>query len=189
MLVKRYICLICIALLATVARGSSSIHCCFIIGPRREKTCLREFANNKGADQPALPRSLISTFVIRLLKSTIHRLAMSEISMFWLAYVADQVGLNLTLSETPKLGFLTSWPNYVYVCRVWEFFIVDLCISLCLRAPKKIDSSVGLPSLNKVVTYLLTYMEFCQLMSTTISKIMTETDVLVFLSMPQNGVG
>ena len=88
----------------------STILLTFIIGPRREKTCLRGFANNKGADQPALPRSLISTFVIRLLKSTIPRLATSEISMFWLAYVADQVGLNLTLLETPKPGFLTSWP-------------------------------------------------------------------------------
>ena len=37
------------------------------------------------------------------------------------------------------------------------FFFVNICISLCLRAPRKIDSSIGLPSLNKVVTYLLTY--------------------------------
>ena len=36
-------------------------------GPRREKTCLRWFANNKGADQPAQTRSLISAFVVRLL--------------------------------------------------------------------------------------------------------------------------
>ena len=27
-------------------------------GPQREKTCLRGFANNTGADQPAHPRSL-----------------------------------------------------------------------------------------------------------------------------------
>ena len=53
-----------------------------ISGPRREKTCLRWFANNKGADQPAHPRSPISAFVIRLLKSTISRLATSEISIF-----------------------------------------------------------------------------------------------------------
>ena len=39
----------------------------FIYGPRREKTCLQWFANNKGADQPAHTRSLISAFVIRLL--------------------------------------------------------------------------------------------------------------------------
>ena len=37
----------------------------FIYGPRREKTCLRGFANNTGADQPAHTRSLISAFVIR----------------------------------------------------------------------------------------------------------------------------
>ena len=36
-------------------------------GPRREKTCLRGFGNNTGADQPAHPRSLISAFVIRVL--------------------------------------------------------------------------------------------------------------------------
>ena len=35
------------------------------IGPRRAKTCLWGFANSTGADQPALPRSLISAFVIR----------------------------------------------------------------------------------------------------------------------------
>ena len=36
----------------------------FIInGPQREKTSLRGFANNKGADQPAHPRTLISAFL------------------------------------------------------------------------------------------------------------------------------
>ena len=40
----------------------------FIIGPRREQTCLLGFANNNGADQPAYPRRLISAFVIRFLK-------------------------------------------------------------------------------------------------------------------------
>ena len=34
-------------------------------GPRRENTCLQWFSNNKGADQPAQIRSLISAFVIR----------------------------------------------------------------------------------------------------------------------------
>ena len=42
------------------------------IGPRRNKTCLRGFENNKGADQPAHPRNLISAFVIRLLESIIQ---------------------------------------------------------------------------------------------------------------------
>ena len=44
-------------------------------GPRREKTCLRGFANNTGADQPAHPRSRISAVVIRFLESIIQKLA------------------------------------------------------------------------------------------------------------------
>ena len=55
---------------------------CILYGLRCEKTCLRGFANNTGADQPAHPRSLISTFVIRFLESTISKLATSEISIF-----------------------------------------------------------------------------------------------------------
>ena len=31
--------------------------------PGHEKMCLMSYANNKGADQPAHPRSLISAFV------------------------------------------------------------------------------------------------------------------------------
>ena len=76
-------------------------------GPRHEKTCLGGFANNTGADQPGHPRSLISAFVIPFLESIISRLALSEISIF---YVAEHAGLNLTLSETPKTGFVTTRP-------------------------------------------------------------------------------
>ena len=68
--------------------------CFALIGPRREKTCLRRFANNKGADQPAHLRSLVSVFVIRLLESIISRLATSEISIFYLVSIAEQAGLN-----------------------------------------------------------------------------------------------
>ena len=58
-------------------------------GSRHEKRCLQGFANNKGPDQPVHPRSLISAFVIRLLKSVTSRLAFSEISNFELVSVAD----------------------------------------------------------------------------------------------------
>ena len=63
---------------------ASSVHRRMItlFGPRHEKTCLWGFANNTGADQPAHPRSLISAFVIRVLESTISKLATSEISFF-----------------------------------------------------------------------------------------------------------
>ena len=62
------------------------LHACLqnkhINGSRREKTCLREFANNTGADQPARPRRLVSAFVIRFLESIISKFATSEISIF-----------------------------------------------------------------------------------------------------------
>ena len=57
-------------------------HMYIVIGPRREKTCLRGFANKTGADQPAHPRSLISAFVIRFIESTIFNLATGDISVF-----------------------------------------------------------------------------------------------------------
>ena len=50
--------------------------------PRREKTCLRGFANNTGADQHAQLHSLIRAFVICFLENTIFNLAASKISIF-----------------------------------------------------------------------------------------------------------
>ena len=48
---------------------------------------------------------------------------------------------------------------HMYMC-VWCrcSLLLIYVFSLCLRAPWKIDSSIGLPSLNKVLTYLLTYL-------------------------------
>ena len=51
-------------------------------GPGHAKMCLMSYANNKGADQSAHPRSLISTFVIRCLDSMICILAISNVSRF-----------------------------------------------------------------------------------------------------------
>ena len=51
-------------------------------GPGRAKMCLMPYANNKGADQPAHLRSLISTFVVRFLDSMICILAISKVSRF-----------------------------------------------------------------------------------------------------------
>ena len=57
--------------------------------PQHEKTSLRGFANNKGADQPAYPHGLISAFVIRLFESIISKLATGEISSFLVVSVAE----------------------------------------------------------------------------------------------------
>ena len=66
------------------------------------------YANNKDADQLAHPRSLISAFVLRCLDSITPLLAMAEISRLLLACVAEQVGLTLLWSQTPKTGFLVT---------------------------------------------------------------------------------
>ena len=51
-------------------------------GPPMPKNLSLGFANNKGADHPAHPPSLISAFVIHLFESTICKLATIEISFF-----------------------------------------------------------------------------------------------------------
>ena len=67
--------------------------------------CLMPYANNKGADQPAHPRSLISIFVVRCLDRMICILAISKGSRFQLASVAEQAGLNLSWSKIPEDTF------------------------------------------------------------------------------------
>ena len=51
-----------------------------IYEPGHEKMCLMSYANNKGADQPAHPRSLISAFVVKCLDSIISLDSIVEIS-------------------------------------------------------------------------------------------------------------
>ena len=51
------------------------------LGLEARKHVLR-FANNKGADQPAHPHSLISTIVIRFLESIVSILATSKVLIF-----------------------------------------------------------------------------------------------------------
>ena len=76
---------------------------------------LLTYANNKVADQPAHPRSLISDFVIRCLHSIIPQV-ISEISSLYLASLAVQAGLCLTCSQTPKTGFLVTRLKCIRYC-------------------------------------------------------------------------
>ena len=46
-------------------RNDTELH--EFIEPGHEKMCLMPYANNKGAGQPAHPRSLISAFIVRCL--------------------------------------------------------------------------------------------------------------------------
>ena len=60
------------------------------------------FANNKGADQPAHPRYLVSAFAICLLECIISKLATGEISIFQLVSVAEETGFSLPMLETRR---------------------------------------------------------------------------------------
>ena len=71
------------------------------------------YANNKGADQPAQPRSLISAFVIRCLDSVMSLVSVTKISSLMLASVAEQAGLSLTWSETPEDMFSHDVANII----------------------------------------------------------------------------
>ena len=61
--------------------------------------------NNKGADQPSHPRSLISIFVIRCLDSIIPLVSIFKISSLQLASLAEQTGLSLYLVANPEDRF------------------------------------------------------------------------------------
>ena len=54
------------------------------------KNCLRRFANNNGADQPAHSSSLISAFEIRFIESSISKPTTSEISVQATSNGSDQ---------------------------------------------------------------------------------------------------
>ena len=64
------------------------------------------YASNKGADQPAHPRSAISAFIVRDLDGIITLISIPKISSLYLASVAVQAGLSRPWSQTPKTDFL-----------------------------------------------------------------------------------
>ena len=63
------------------------------------------YANNKGADQPEHPLSLIIAFVVRCLDSIIPILAKSKILGPYLGSEAEQAGLSLTWLQTRRQVF------------------------------------------------------------------------------------
>ena len=66
--------------------------------------CLMSYANNKGADQTAHLRSLISAFVVRCLDSIISIFYSRNFKTLAVS-VAEQAALCLAWSETPEDTF------------------------------------------------------------------------------------
>ena len=91
--------------------GYAHGYCAYVIRTKhlmllmtREKLTLL-YVNTKGPDQPALPHSLISAFVIRYLDSNLINVLHTK-----LVYVAEKAVLSLARSETPKSCFLALRP-------------------------------------------------------------------------------
>ena len=68
------------------SRHCQSVVCYWPYEPRRKKPCLRWFAKNKGADQPAHMRSLISAFVKYATSEIFDRLARLLSKAGWFEY-------------------------------------------------------------------------------------------------------
>ena len=82
------------------------------------------YANNKGADQPAHLRCLISTFVVRCLDSIIPLVSTSKISSLYIASVAAQSGLYCALpGRKPR--------RQVFSCRGSLVFLALFSFSSC----------------------------------------------------------
>ena len=94
--------------------------CKIICEPGNEKTCLMPYGNNKGADQPAHPRSLISAFGVHSLDSIVPILAKSKILRLQLVLVGEQAGLSLTWSQTPGDTFSHDEVHYIRDCAPSE---------------------------------------------------------------------
>ena len=82
------------------------------------------YANNKGVDQPAHPRSLISAFVVCCLDSVMSLVSVTKILSLMLTSVAEQARLSLTWLETPEDMF--SHDEAQFFCWLtWSLKIVQ----------------------------------------------------------------
>ena len=93
------------------------------------------FANNKGADQPAHPRSLISTFIIPVLESIISKLATSIFFNFLASLFSCGDWFESRFVGNPEARFchaeaeiitITSYTNSIFfilikLCQVYSF--------------------------------------------------------------------
>ena len=108
------------------------------------------YANNKGADQPAHPRSLTSAFVVRCIDSIIPLVSILEMSNLYLASVAEQAGLSQPWSQTPKTGFLVSRLKQTWGQLLWNV-IHYITITLKLVA---LYYSYNYPVFENVMNYI-----------------------------------
>ena len=87
-----------------------------------------QYANNKGATQPAHPCSLTSTFVVCCLDSIIPLVFISEISSLHLASVAVQAGLRFLVAN-PEDRFSRDGGQIV-LCNYFSLIVFDFSLQI-----------------------------------------------------------
>ena len=122
-------------------------HSSYIPEPDHEKTCLMSYANNKGADQPAHPRSLISACIVSYLDSVMSLVSVTKISSLMLYSVAKQASLSLTWSETPGDTFSHDEAHYITVISMY----LNIWFECCLLSRQKIAYSI------RYIPFIATY--------------------------------
>ena len=80
----------------------------------------------KGADQPAHPRSLISTFVVRCLDSMICTLAISSVLKILARFCSWAGWFESYLVENPRRHFRVMWLNFAVLYDVSGVFLDKL---------------------------------------------------------------
>ena len=83
-----------------------------------------QYANNKGADQPAHSRSLISAFVVCCLDSKMLQVSISEISNLYLGSVAVQARSSYLVAN-PEDRFSGDVANFMVKPQCSNFRILN----------------------------------------------------------------
>ena len=80
------------------------------------------FSDNNGTDQPALPRRLLSAFVIRFVEIIISKLTTGEISMPKLVSVDEKTGFKTSLTFM-KVDKSKLWLTLMSLCVYSEWTV------------------------------------------------------------------
>ena len=109
------------------------------------------YANNKGADQPAYPCSLISTFVVRSLDSIISLASIFYNCMTLALSVAEQAGLSRTWSQTPEDRFSHDVAHTIKIITLLELsYKIILANQFQVREPRNFKPTRNEPPHDKI---------------------------------------
>ena len=107
------------------------------------------YVNNKGADQPAHPRSLINTFFVCRLDSIIPLVSQSENSSLYLASVAAQAGFTLVANPKDRFSHDEAHIRQNQRIDLHILYEVNLCVTLIHYLKSDIPQSNSLQNVKQ----------------------------------------